>query len=71
MKLDRRTWTGKALGTVVKLVVVTPEAGAGDEALSRAARDLEETEECLSRFRSESELGVLNREGTVLPGRGS
>ena len=68
MQLERRTWTGKALGTEVTLVVVTSDASAGDEALLRAAQDLEETEECLSRFRPESELGVLNREGTVLAG---
>jgi thiamine biosynthesis lipoprotein len=68
VQLERRTWTGKALGTEVTLVVVTSDAGAGDEALLRAAQDLEETEECLSRFRPESELGVLNREGTVLAG---
>jgi thiamine biosynthesis lipoprotein len=68
MKLLRRTWTGKALGTVVKLVVVTSDASAGDEALLQAVEDLEETERSLSRFRPESELGVLNREGTILAG---
>jgi thiamine biosynthesis lipoprotein len=68
MKLLRRTWTGKALGTVVRLVVVTSDASAGDEALLRAAKDLEQTERSLSRFRPESELGVLNREGTFLVG---
>jgi thiamine biosynthesis lipoprotein len=68
MKLLRRTWTGKALGTVVRLVVVTSDASAGDEALLQAAKDLEQTERALSRFRPESELGVLNREGTILAG---
>src|SRR4051794_11351653 len=68
MKLERRTWTGKALGTAVTMAVVTPDASAGDEALLRATQDLEETEECLSRFRPDSELSVLNREGTVLAG---
>jgi len=68
MKLLRRTWTGKALGTVVRLVVVTSDASAGDEALLQAAEDLEQTERSLSRFRPESELGVLNREGTILAG---
>ena len=63
-----RTWSGKALGTVVKLAVVTCDASAGDEALLRAVEDLEETERSLSRFRPESELGVLNREGTILAG---
>jgi hypothetical protein len=66
--LCRRTWTGKALGTEVKLVVVTDDVGTGEESLLRAAEDLEETEQALSRFRSKSELGVLNREGTILAG---
>lgn len=69
MQLFRRTWSGKALGTVVKLVVVTCDASTGDEALLKAAEDLEETERALSRFRPESELGVLNREGTILAGQ--
>ena len=68
MELYRRTWTGKALGTAVKLVVVTKDARAGDEALMRAAADLEGTEQALSRFRPESELGVLNRRGRSSPG---
>jgi thiamine biosynthesis lipoprotein ApbE len=68
VELYRRTWTGKALGTAVKLVVVTKDARAGDGALMRAAADLEGTEQALSRFRPESELGVLNREGTILAG---
>jgi thiamine biosynthesis lipoprotein len=68
MKLLRRTWTGEALGTVVKLLVVTGETRAGDEALVRAAEDLEETERALSRFRPDSELGALNREGILLAG---
>jgi thiamine biosynthesis lipoprotein len=68
VELYRRTCTGKALGTAVKLVVVTKHARAGDEALMRAAADLEGTEQALSRFRPESELGVLNREGTILAG---
>ena len=68
MKLLRRTWTGKALGTVVRLVVVSSDASSGDEALLQAAQDLEQTELSLSRFRPESELGMLNREGTILAG---
>jgi FAD:protein FMN transferase len=68
VKLLRRTWTGKALGTVVRLAVVTSDASAGDEALLQAAQDLEQTELSLSRFRPESELSVLNREGTILAG---
>jgi thiamine biosynthesis lipoprotein len=68
MELLTRTWTGKALGTVVKLLIVADDAKAGDEALRRAAEDLEETEHALSRFRPDSELGVLNQEGTLLAG---
>jgi len=56
------------MGTVVKLSVVTDDARAGDEALRRAVEDLEVTEQALSRFRRDSELGKLNREGTVLAG---
>ena len=68
MKLSTRIWTGKALGTRVRLLVVTGDPAAGDEALRQAAQDLEETQRALSRFRSDSELGVLNREKTLLAG---
>jgi thiamine biosynthesis lipoprotein len=68
MQLVGRTWTGKALGTTVKLMVVADDAMAADETLLRAAQDLEETEQALSRFRPESELAVLNREGSILAG---
>ena len=65
MKLFRRTHTGKAMGTEVNLMVVTDDKDAGDEALRRAVRDLEETEQALSRFREDSDLSVLNREGRL------
>ena len=62
------TWTGRALGTEVKLMVVTDDARAGERALRLAVEDLEQTEQALSRFRPESELSRLNREGTLLVG---
>jgi thiamine biosynthesis lipoprotein ApbE len=65
MKLFRRTYTGHAMGTEVNLMVVTDDARAGEEALRRAVRDIEETEQALSRFREDSDLSVLNREGRV------
>lgn len=66
--LTERTWTGRALGTGVKLQVVTDDVRAGDDALLRAVKDLEETEQALSRFREDSDLSILNREGTTLAG---
>lgn len=66
MKLTMRTWTGHALGTEVKLMVSTENTSAGEQALRRAVEDLEETEQTLSRFRPQSELSRLNREGTLL-----
>jgi FAD:protein FMN transferase len=65
MKLFRRTYTGQAMGTEVKLLVVTDDKDSGDEALRSAVRDLEETEQALSRFRDDSDLSVLNREGSL------
>lgn len=68
MKLTTCTRIGRAMGTEVKLVVVTEDTCAGDLALQRAVADLEETEQALSRFRPESELGRLNRKGNLLAG---
>jgi thiamine biosynthesis lipoprotein len=65
MKLTTRTYTGYAMGTEVKLSVVTDDARASEEALRRTVRDLEETEQALSRFREDSDLSVLNREGRL------
>jgi thiamine biosynthesis lipoprotein len=65
MKLATRTYTGYAMGTEVKLFVVTDDTRAGDQALRDAVRDLEETEQALSRFRQNSYLSVLNREGRL------
>lgn len=63
MKLTTLSYTGHAMGTEVKLLMVTDDKGAGEKALRRAVRDLEETEQALSRFRQDSDLAVLNREG--------
>ncbi|MGB3684184.1 MAG: FAD:protein FMN transferase, partial [Rubrobacteraceae bacterium] len=61
-------WAGPVMGTRARIMVVSRDAGAGEVALDRAVRDLEKTESVLSRFREDSELGTLNREGTVLAG---
>lgn len=66
MVLFRRTWEGQALGTEVRLIVVTDDIRQGDKALRRAAEDLESTEQALSRFRPGSDLSRLNRDGTLL-----
>jgi FAD:protein FMN transferase len=63
MTLTTLSYTGHAMGTEVKLLVVTDDKGAGEESLRRAVRDLEATEQALSRFRETSDLSVLNREG--------
>src|SRR4051794_27170552 len=63
MKLFRRTYTSHTMGTEVNLMVVTTDKDTGDEALRSAVRDLEETEQALSRFRQDSDLSLLNREG--------
>lgn len=68
MNLVARSWSGHAMGTEAKLVVVTDDARAGYGALRRAAEDLEETEAALSRFHAEGELGRLTREGTLVAG---
>lgn len=68
MNLVTHTWSGRAMGTVARLIIVTDDARAGDDALRRAAEDLEATEQSLSRFRMDSELGILNREGTLAAG---
>jgi thiamine biosynthesis lipoprotein len=56
------------MGTRARLLLVTSDPGPGNEALGRAVSDLEETESVLSRFREDSDLSVLNREGEILAG---
>ena len=63
MTLTTLFYTGHAMGTEVKLLIVAEDKGAGEEAICRAVCDLEETEQALSRFREDSDLSVLNREG--------
>ncbi len=66
--LKALSWAGPVMGTRARILVVSDDVVAGEAALGRAARDLEETERALSRFREDSELGVLNREGAVVAG---
>jgi thiamine biosynthesis lipoprotein len=66
--LEEISWKGRLMGTDAHLMVVTDEAGAGQEDLRRAEEDLRETERVLSRFREDSELSRLNREGSVVAG---
>ena len=54
------------MGTEARLLVVTSDPEAGDEALAHAAEDLETTERALSRFRKDSELSHLNRSGAAV-----
>ena len=66
--LTTRSWEGHVMGTEARLLVVTVDPEAGDEALVRASEDLEATEQALSRFRGDSELSRLNRSGTAVAG---
>ena len=66
--LVTRSWRGRVMGTEARLLVVTADPKAGDAALACAIRDLEATEQALSRFRADSELSRLNRSGTAIAG---
>jgi FAD:protein FMN transferase len=66
--LVTRSWRGRVMGTEARLLVVTADPKAGDAALACAVRDLEATEQALSRFRADSELSRLNRSGTAIAG---
>ena len=66
--LKTLSWAGPVMGTRAKIMIVSGDAGAGKAAIDRAVCDLEETESILSRFRDDSELSELNREGTVMAG---
>ena len=66
--LVTRSWRGRVMGTEARLLVVTADPEAGDVALACAVRDLEATEQALSRFRADSELSRLNRSGTAVAG---
>lgn len=66
--LEALSWAGPVMGTRARILIVSGDAEAGSVALDRAVRDLEKTESILSRFREDSELSALNREGTILAG---
>ena len=57
----------RAMGTDVELLLDAP-AGAGDEAFAAVEREFERLEALLSRFRPDSELSRLNREGSLEAG---
>jgi FAD:protein FMN transferase len=66
--LKEISWEGRVMGTDARLMVVTDEVWAGEEYLRRAEEDLRETERVRSRFREDSELSRLNREGSLVAG---
>jgi thiamine biosynthesis lipoprotein len=66
--LKEISWEGRVMGTDACLIVITDEVWAGEEDLRRAEEDLHETERVLSRFREDSELSRLNREGRLVAG---
>jgi thiamine biosynthesis lipoprotein len=53
----------RAMGTDVELLLDAPPSPAADEALRRAEAEIDRLERLLSRFREDSELSVLNRDG--------
>ncbi len=59
---------GRVMETEAHLMVTTDDAEAGEEDLRHAEEDLRETERVLSRFREDSELSQLNREGSLVAG---
>ena len=52
----------RAMGTTFELVVETDEA---DRAFAEAEAEVERLEQIMSRFRPDSELSRLNRDGTI------
>jgi len=66
--LKEISWAGWVMGTDARLMVITDDVWAGEEDLRRAQEDLHETERVLSRFREDSELSQLNREGSLVAG---
>ena len=53
----------RAMGTDVEVLLDAPPGPAADGALRRAEAEIDRLEGLLSRFRDDSELSVLNREG--------
>lgn len=58
--IERRTF--RAMGTEIELLV---EAEGADDALAAAESELHRLESLLSRFRDDSELSQLNRDGSI------
>lgn len=53
----------RAMGTEVELLLDAPDGERAERALDRAEAELERLEQMLSRFRPDSELSRLNRDG--------
>ncbi|HSD80972.1 MAG TPA: FAD:protein FMN transferase [Solirubrobacteraceae bacterium] len=62
------TRTFRAMGTDVELFLAADPGSASDAALHAAEREFERVEALLSRFRPDSELSALNRDGHVAAG---
>ena len=59
--MQRRSF--RAMGTEVELLLDAPAGDRAERALDRAEAELERLEQVLSRFRPDSELSRLNRDG--------
>ncbi|MDX1600695.1 MAG: FAD:protein FMN transferase [Anaerolineales bacterium] len=55
------------MGTIVNLTVLTPDERGGRDAIAAAFERMEELESLLSRFRPNSELSHLNKNGSLRP----
>ncbi|MGZ4308534.1 MAG: FAD:protein FMN transferase [Gaiellaceae bacterium] len=64
--MERRTF--RAMGTEMELFLAADPAPESEAALAAAEREFERLEDLLSRFRPESELSALNREGRLAAG---
>jgi thiamine biosynthesis lipoprotein len=64
--MERRAF--RAMGTDVELLLDVPSSVESFLVLASAERELERLEALLSRFREDSELSTLNRDGRVLAG---
>lgn len=56
----------RVMGTDAQIIIVTEDVHEGEDDLGHAEEDLRETERALSRFREDSDLSRLNREGRSL-----
>jgi FAD:protein FMN transferase len=64
--MERRTF--HAMGTEMELFLAADPGPESDAALAAAEREFERLEDLLTRFRPESELSALNREGRLVVG---